>query len=156
MNNFRLIASCIGVALVIIYAIGSGLWVSTGDGWYQSLNAPSWQPPDWVFGVIWPYNFIVLGISSVIVSQRLSQNLTVLWLSLFALSVIGALVWAYQFYVPHNLAIATVGLFVAALTTIPIVIITYKASWPTFVALVPYQLWIITAAFLSWGYQKRN
>lgn len=156
MNNYRLIAACIGVALVIIYAVGSGLWVSTGDGWYQSLNAPSWQPPDWVFGVIWPYNFIVLGIASVIVSQRLSKYSTFLWLFFFALSVACALVWAYEFYRPHNLGIATIGLASAALATVPLLIITYKASWPLLVALVPYQIWLITAAFLSWGYQKRN
>ena len=49
----------LGVAIVFVYIIGSGLWVNTGDGWYRSLNAPSWQPPPAIFGIIWPYNFIV-------------------------------------------------------------------------------------------------
>ena len=53
----------IGIALVVFYAVGSGLWVNTGDNWYRSLNAPTWQPPNWVFGVIWPYNFIVFRTS---------------------------------------------------------------------------------------------
>jgi tryptophan-rich sensory protein len=59
-----------GVALVFVYAIGSGLWVNTGDGWYRSLNQPAWQPPDFIFGIIWPYNFVVLGIAAVTIAQR--------------------------------------------------------------------------------------
>jgi tryptophan-rich sensory protein len=74
-----------GIALVFIYVIGSGLWVNTGDGWYRSLNQPAWQPPDFIFGIIWPYNFVVLGI-----------------------------------------------------------------------ALVPYQIWVATAASISYGYSKLN
>jgi len=156
VNTFRLITSALGILLVIIYAVGSGLWVSTGDGWYQSLNAPSWQPPDWVFGVIWPYNFIVVAISSVLVSQRLPKFTTIIWLLFFAMSVACALVWAFQFYQTHNLGIATIALALAAVFTLPLLVITYRASWPLFVALIPYQLWLVTAAFLSWGYQKRN
>jgi translocator protein len=34
--------------------VGSGLWVNTGDGWYRSLNKPTLQPPDFIFGLLWP------------------------------------------------------------------------------------------------------
>jgi hypothetical protein len=33
-----------GIAVVVAYAIGSGLWVNTGDG-CRSLNQTAWQPP---------------------------------------------------------------------------------------------------------------
>ncbi len=93
----KLVASSIGVALVLIYVVGSGLWVNTGDGWYRGLNQPSWQPPDFIFGIIWPYNFIVLGFAAVIVSNRLSTALVATYLTVFAISVACALTWAYQF-----------------------------------------------------------
>jgi tryptophan-rich sensory protein len=67
--------SVIGVATVFVYAIGSGLWVNTGDNWYRSLNQPPWQPPDFIFGLIWPYNFVVLGIAAVTVSNQLLRRL---------------------------------------------------------------------------------
>ena len=95
--------SVIGVATVFVYAIGSGLWVNTGDNWYRSLNQPPWQPPDFIFGLIWPYNFVVLGIAAVTVSNQLSTTRAIVYLSIFALSVVFALTWAYQFYRPHNL-----------------------------------------------------
>ena len=71
--NFRSASSVIGIALVLVYVVGSGLWVNTGDGWYRSLNKPTLQTPDFIFGLLWPYNFIVLGIAAVVVSQRASS-----------------------------------------------------------------------------------
>ena len=152
----KLVASAIGVALVLIYVVGSGLWVNTGDGCYRGLNQPSWQPPDFIFGIIWPYNFIVLGFAAVIVSQRLSAALVSAYLSIFALSVAAALTWAYQFYRPHNLEAASVALTLVAALTIFLVVIAARASWPLALALVPYQLWVITASYLSWTYARLN
>jgi translocator protein len=152
----KLVASAIGVALVLIYVVGSGLWVNTGDGWYRGLNQPSWQPPDFIFGIIWPYNFIVLGFAAVIVSQRLSAALVATYLSVFAITVACALTWAYQFYRPHNLEAASVALTLVAALTIFLVVIATRASWPLALALVPYQLWVITASYLSWTYARLN
>lgn len=152
----KLVASSIGVALVLIYVVGSGLWVNTGDGWYRGLNQPSWQPPDFIFGIIWPYNFIVLGYAAVIVSNRLSTALVATYLTLFAISVACALTWAYQFYRPHNLEAASTALTCVALLTIPLVVIASRASWPLALALLPYQLWVSIASYLSWTYARIN
>jgi len=146
----------IGVSLVFIYAIGSGVWVSNAPGWYSTLVRPPWQPPDFVFGIIWPYNFVMLGIAAFNVVQTLNRNQTIIWLSFFAASVAAALTWAYQFYVPHNLSIAAIALVVAALLTIPVLYLTFKASLLIGTLLLPYQIWVIIASTLAWGYSTRN
>ncbi len=144
------------MATVFIYAIGSGLWVNTGDNWYRSLNQPSWQPPDVIFGLIWPYNFVVLGIAAVTVSNQLSTTKAIVYLSIFALSVVFALTWAYQFYRPHNLFAASLALALVAILTLPMLFFIYQASLGVFIATIPYQLWVITAAYLSYNYAKLN
>jgi tryptophan-rich sensory protein len=148
--------SVIGVATVFVYAIGSGLWVNTGDNWYRSLNQPPWQPPDFIFGLIWPYNFVVLGIAAVTVSNQLSTTRAIVYLSIFALSVVFALTWAYQFYRPHNLFAASIALALVAILTLPMLYFIYQASLGVFLATIPYQLWVITAAYLSYNYAKLN
>ena len=152
----KLALSAIGIGLVFVYAIGSGLWVNTGDNWYRSLNAPTWQPPDFIFGVIWPYNFIILGIAAYTVANKLSTPKVVTYLSIFAISIICALTWAYQFYRPHNLSAAAVALALTAITTLPMLLIIYQASFGLFLAVIPYQLWVITASYLSYNYYKLN
>ncbi len=154
--DFKVIASTIGIILVLLYAIGSGIWVSSSPGWYSTLNRPPWQPPDFVFGLIWPYNFIMLGVASFSVVQNLSRPQVLFWLSCFALSVVAALTWAYQFYVPHNLTIAAIALIITALLTLPILYLTFKASLVIGLLLVPYQVWVAIASTLAWGYSTRN
>ena len=152
----KLVASTIGVALVLIYVVGSGLWVNTGDGWYRGLNQPAWQPPDFIFGIIWPYNFIVLGFAAVIVSNRLSAALVATYLTVFAITVACALTWAFQFYRPHNLEAASTALSCVAVLTVVLVVIASRASLPLALALLPYQVWVSIASFLSWTYARLN
>jgi tryptophan-rich sensory protein len=151
-----LIFKVINLALVAIYAIGSGLWVSTGDAWYRALKAPSWQPPDWVFGLIWPYNFAVLAIAGWVVVNKLSSGYVFTWLSIFAISIVCALSWAYLFYIQHAIGSASVALCLVALLTIPLLIMSYEAKLWLGLALTPYQLWVITASALSYSYYKLN
>ena len=154
--EFKFVAAALGIILVLIYAFGSGVWVSSSPGWYASLNRPPWQPPNFVFGLIWPYNFIMLGVAAVNVAQSLNRIQTISWLTLFALSITAALIWAYQFYVPHNLTFAAIALGVAALLTIPVIYLTFKASLLVGILLIPYQLWVVIATTLAWGYSTRN
>jgi tryptophan-rich sensory protein len=155
MEDKFLFAS-VGIALVFVYAFGSGIWVSSSPGWYASLNRPPWQPPSFVFGIIWPYNFIMLGIAAFNIAQSLTRAQTITWLLFFAASVTSALVWAYQFYVPHNLSVAAIALGIAALLTLPVLYLIFKASLLIGLLLVPYQVWVAIAATLAWGYSTRN
>ena len=154
--EFKFVAAALGIILVLIYAFGSGVWVSSSPGWYASLNRPPWQPPAFIFGLIWPYNFIMLGVAAFNVAQSLNRIQTISWLVLFALSITAALIWAYQFYVPHNLTFAAIALGVAALLTIPVLYLTFKASLLVGILLIPYQLWVVIATTLAWGYSTRN
>ena len=154
--DFKLITAAIGILFVFIYAFGSGIWVSSSPGWYSSLNRPSWQPPSAVIGLIWPYNFAVLGIASYQVSRSLTRIENISWLAFFGLSIAAALTWAYQFYVPHNFLFASIALTSAALLTIPMLLLTFRASLAMGLLLVPYQIWVAIAASLAWGYLARN
>jgi tryptophan-rich sensory protein len=150
--TFRTIAAAAGIALVLIYMIGSSLWVNTGDNWYRDLAKPSWQPPSFIFGLIWPYNFVVIGIASVLIAQRASKVTTTIYLAFFALSVAAALIWAFQFYRPHNYLASAIALTAAALLTLPMTYIVATVSIPMAIAFAPYQIWVAIAASLSWGY----
>ncbi len=154
--EFKTVAAGIGILLVVIYAFGSGIWTSSSPGWYASLNRPPWQPPDFVFGLIWPYNFIILGVAAVRIANALSRTEVIIWVSCFALSVVAALSWAYNFYVPHNLSIAAVSLGATALLTIPMLFLTFRTSIVLGFALLAYQIWVAIATTLAWGYSTRN
>jgi benzodiazapine receptor len=152
----RGVVSTVSTIIVIIYAVGAGRWVATDAGWYRSLNQPSWQPPDFIFGLIWPYNFAVLIIAGFIVAARDSRTEQIVWLASLALSVTAALLWAWLFYVPHSLLASGFALGAATLLTLPLVVIAFRASPLLGLALVPYQIWVAIATSLAFGYAARN
>ena len=154
--NLRNALSFAGIAIVVVYVVGSGLWVNTGDSWYNNLNRPTWQPPGFIFGIIWPYNFVVLGIAAFVVGQRASKPVAFTYLAFFALSVAAALVWAFQFYRPHNFTAAAIALTATAVLTIPMSYILFTISLPIAIAVMPYQVWVAIAATLSWTYRSLN
>lgn len=151
----RLTLALAGVALVILYAIGSGIFVDN-SGWYQSLNRPSWQPPDIVFGLIWPYNFVVLGITSFSVLRNSSAKTSLIFFGCLAASVLAALAWSYFFYRPHDFSTASAFLGLAAAFTVPLLVIALQEKTLLGILLIPYQGWLITATSLSISYSKLN
>lgn len=155
MPEFKVIASGLGIAFVLIYAIGSGYWVDN-SGWYRALNRPSWQPPDLIFGLIWPYNFLMLGIASVTVATHLSRPKSLAFLGFLGASVIAALCWSYFFYVPHDFGRATISLATTAILTLPVLLLTFQASRLVGLLLIPYQIWVVLASALSASYGKLN
>ena len=152
----RALVGGISTAIVVAYAIGAGRWVSTDANWYRSLTKPPWQPPDVVFGLIWPYNFVMLAVAGWAVAARESRTEHVVWLASLALSVVAALTWAYLFYVPHSLIASGFALTAATLLTLPLVVLTFQASTPLGLALLPYQVWLAVATSLAFGYASRN
>ncbi len=152
----KLIFSFINVGLVFVYAIGSGLWVNTGDSFYRSLKRPTWQPPDFIFGIAWPYNFLVLIIAGIVIANNATSFSKVIYSVLFGLSVATALLWANSFYIQQNLLLAWIALLVTALLTIPMVMIAFQTQSWAGIILLPYQLWLLIATSLSMGYYWLN
>lgn len=155
MSIWRTISAVIGIAVVLIYAGGANYW-NRDYGWYESLNRPAWQPPGFVFGIIWPYNFIVIGIALWVIASKAPPVLVAISLSIFAVSVVFALRWSYLFYSVHDLRGAAAALVTTAVLTIPLLVITFTQSWKAGVALLPYQVWIFLAAALSSSYATMN
>lgn len=145
-----------GVALVVVYAVGSGLWVSTGDSWYRSLSRPPWQPPDVVFGLIWPYNFLALIVVGIVIAAAGSTGQIVTWLVALGVSVVAALAWAHLFYIDRMLWASAAALLVAALVNVVAVVVAFRVQAWAGVALVPYALWLFVATSLAVGYAARN
>jgi benzodiazapine receptor len=141
-------------AIVLVYAAGSWWWVNSGDDWYQRLEQPWWQPPDLVFGLIWPYNFAALVAAGVVVASHGTKTARLVWLVGLTGSVAAALVWARLFYVSHALWAAAIALVIAATVTTAIVGAAFATRTWAGAILVPYQVWLALAASLSIGYAR--
>lgn len=152
MNGGALLAAGV-VVVVLAYAVLATRWISADPGWYDGLTKPAWQPPDWVFGVAWPYNFVALGVAGLTLALQHPGRSSAGWLLLLAVSVGFALGWAYLFYVPpHRLAAAAVSLAVAAALSWGLVALAWRTQAWTGWVLLPYAVWMTVATSLSIGF----
>jgi tryptophan-rich sensory protein len=141
-------------ALVVVLAVLANVWNSHDPGWYAALRKPSFQPPDAVFGLMWPLSFallLVVGIASVRTAAPGSA-----WTAtgVLAVSVVLELGWAWLFYVPHRLAAAAACLAGAALVTwLLLGIVAGTDAWAGLL-LLPYALWLSVATALSVAYAR--
>lgn len=155
MTIYKILATSLSVLLIMVYAGGANYW-NKDYSWYQSLNRPSWQPPGYVIGIIWPYNFIVIGIALYVIISQARWQISALTILIFAASVFFALRWSYFFYSVHDFKSAATSLLITAILTAPLLVATFSYSWKVALALLPYQVWIITVAALAYSYADLN
>lgn len=144
-------------ALVLVYAVAANAWNGRDPGWYDRLPKPSFQPPDVVFGVVWPLNFLLLLVVGVTVVRTADASQAWTATGVLAVSVGLALAWAWLFYVPpHRLAAAAVALAGAAVLTWALVVLVARIEVWGGLLLVPYSAWLSVATALALAYASNR
>ena len=143
-------------ALVAVFAGLANVWNGHEPGWYAALERPFFQPPDIVFGLMWPLNFLLLLVVGLTSIRTAPSGVAWTATGVLAVSVVLALGWAWLFYVPHHLGAAAACLAgAAALTWILLVVVARHETWAGLL-LAPYALWLSIATALSVAYARLN
>lgn len=154
MTGGRLALAAAVLGVVASYAALAARWTSAQSAWYRSLHRPRWQPPDLVFGVIWPLNFGALAVVGLVVALEYPLRDGLRWLGLLVASVALALGWAHAFYLRHALGRAAALLAGASVLTWALVLHTHSfLPWGAW-ALVPYAVWLCVATCLAVAYWR--
>jgi tryptophan-rich sensory protein len=90
-----------------------------------------------------------------VVASRLSNTQHLVWLMSLTLSVLAALAWAWLFFNRHRLFASGVALVFATLFAIPLQVVSFSASPVLGFAFVPYQLWLILATSIAFGFSAQ-
>jgi translocator protein len=153
-NVFKLI-----IAIVLPLAVGAVAGIFTAEAipvWYASLNQPSFNPPNWIFGPVWTTLYIVMGISFFLIwKMEPSQNRNrAIGVFLFQLTL--NFFWSFLFFYFKNLgfALAEIILLWASICTM---IFTFRKVKPIAAYMnIPYLLWVSFATALNAAYFHLN
>lgn len=155
INLVRLILS-----LTIPLAAGSisgALIAGDVNGWYQQIQKPDWNPPDWLFAPVWTLLYILMGIAVYLVWRlRTGRAAQTPAMVLFSLQLVLNLWWSLIFFRYRAMGWAFAEIVVLWLlifaTILAFARISKAAAW----LLVPYISWVSFAAVLNYTIWSLN
>jgi benzodiazapine receptor len=144
----RLISS-VSVCLLTGF-LGSFVTRDSVTTWYAQLSRPSFTPPDWTFGVVWPVLYVMMGISAFLIwNVGIDKRQVKVALGFFALQLILNGLWTLIFFGLHLIGLALVEIVILWAAILMTILAFWKVSKPAALLLLPYILWVSFAVVLN-------
>jgi len=153
----KLTISIVGTQLA--GALGSVFNFASIPTWYTTLNKPSFNPPNWIFGPVWTILFLMMGIAVYLVWTKKTmfhQKKKKLALQIFVLQLLLNILWSAIFFGLLSPAWAFVEIMFLLLAISLTMIKFHKFSNLAAYLLVPYLAWMSFAAVLNFAIWRLN
>jgi len=139
-----LVGLCLGVG-----GLGGAVTAESVTTWYATLNKPSFNPPNWIFGPVWTALYILMGVAAWRVWRSADRDTARGPLAVFALQLAVNLGWSVAFFGLRNPGLAVVVILALDLLVLATALMFRRidrlAAW----LLVPYLAWISFATLLN-------
>ncbi|RMV79558.1 TspO/MBR protein [Pseudomonas caricapapayae] len=139
-----LLACCAAGATGIIFKPGA---------WYESLQKPSFTPPDWAFPVAWTTIYLLLawaGFRLTLIPG--SEAVLALWAAQIALNTL----WTPVFFGANRIGAAMVILAILWIVVATMIVMALQLDIITGLILFPYLVWLSVAAALNVSILRHN
>jgi translocator protein len=140
----------------VVGALGSVPTARAIPSWYRSLDKPSWNPPDRVFGPVWTMLYALMGLALVVVRWQAGDPYRSRAHAVFALQLALNLAWSFVFFGGRDVR---GGLAVIAMLWLAIVATLAefgRVNRAAAALLLPYLGWVSFAAILNAEVARRN
>ena len=149
-NTFRNIGIFIG-CLILCQGAGAVGMIATIPNiptWYASLNKPSFQPPNWLFGPVWGILYTLMAVSLYLMIKSSHPNRSIA-IGVFIFQLILNAVWSFLFFEYHLLLISLIEILLMLLTMITFTAIAYPINRIASYCFIPYIAWVSFATLLN-------
>lgn len=130
------------IFLLLPWFIG-GLLFESDQIFYKTLNKPSFAPPGYVFGIIWPILYILIAISIYKIKDKNKDYLKALIINYFSNQVFN-----FFFFSIKSPFIALIDTIVVLISSLFLYLESRKDNKISSRLLIPYILWNIYATIL--------
>ena len=132
--------------------LGSFSTASNIPTWYAAINKPSFNPPNYLFGPVWTFLYISMGVAAFLVWKKGFEKKEVKFaLGLFAIQLALNAAWSPLFFGLHWLLISFIEIVVMWGFILWTLLRFYRISVPAGLLLVPYILWVSFASVLNFS-----
>ncbi|MHA4896465.1 TspO/MBR family protein [Pedobacter sp. PWIIR3] len=137
--------------------IGALLTQVSVKTWYLTINKPSFNPPNWIFGPVWTTLYILMGISAYLVWQKRKQitHLPRL-IAIYLIQLVLNLLWSFLFFYAHEIGAAFYEIIALLIAIIITARVFYKVDSTAGLLFIPYIAWVSFATVLTYTIFKLN
>ena len=143
-------------AIICVIAIevlgGLSGWLSQsgyGNAWFDALQKPSFMPPGWAFGVVWPILYALLGIALAMILAEPPSDRRKVALGLFAVQMVLNFAWSPIFFAAHDISLAKYVIFIMTILAAAAAGQFYRLQKVAGLLMMPYLAWLVFAATLN-------
>lgn len=143
--------------IIITLAVGMlGGWAVSGSvsGWYTTINKPTWNPPNWVFGPVWTVLYIMMAVAAWLVWRTKDKiaPAMILYFSQLALNF----AWSILFFGARSPWLGLVDITMLWLAIVATMLAFFGRSTMAGLLLIPYLAWVSFAAVLNFTIWRLN
>jgi len=155
MTRLQKYSGLAGWITVCFLAASFGAYFEPGL-WYESLNKPSWTPPNWVFPVVWPILYLMMAIAAWMVWTRYSFKQAQQELRWFGVQLLLNAAWSWIFFGEQLIGTALGEILLLWIAILFTLLLFWKKYKPAGWLLLPYLLWVSYASALNYALFQLN
>jgi benzodiazapine receptor len=144
-------------AIVLLGSISG--WLSNsgyGNAWFDALVKPEFMPPGWLFGVVWPLLYLLMGMALAMILTQPPSDRRRNALILFYIQLALNFAWSPVFFAAHDIGFAKILIFLMAATAAGAAGQFFRLRRVAGLLLIPYLAWLVFAAGLNAAIENLN
>lgn len=147
------------VSIILPLSLGAIAGIVTAQSipeWYTTLNKPSFNPPNWIFGPVWTILYILMGISFFLIWKQepcKERNLAIL---IFLFQLLLNFAWSFLFFYFKMIGFALIEIILLWINIVIMLVLFYKIKPTASYINIPYLLWVSFATVLNASYYFLN
>ena len=146
------------IAILICLAVaGIAGFVTIGavNSWYLTLNKPSWNPPNYLFGPVWTTLYILMGIAwGMIWNSNSTEKPKAM--QFFIIQLVFNFFWSITFFGMKNISLALFDILALWTMILLTIIVFNRINKKAAALLIPYILWVSFATILNFTIWRLN
>jgi benzodiazapine receptor len=134
---------------LVVSGLGGAVTATSVDAWYQTIEKPPFNPPDWLFAPVWISLFIMMAIAGWRIWRRAGFGTEKVAFALFATQLVLNLAWSVFFFGFQQIGLALVEICLLLITIVATTIVFWRIDRIASALFVPYVLWVGFATLLN-------
>lgn len=135
---------CLGVGI-----IGSFWTKESVSNWYPSLIKPAWTPPNWIFGPVWFFLYLMIASSGWLIYKAEYSLKRTLALKLYASQLALNFIWSFLFFSLHSPLLGLIDITLLCFLIIFTIVTAWSVRPLASLLLIPYLVWVLYATSLN-------